>query len=72
MLYLTYPFPLESKDLHFPSEDNMLSRKKSTELLGFNVTLTPPTMAESQDPERIAWTAQSMASRDDEHAVSTV
>ena len=50
----------------------MFKRKKSTELFGFNVRLTPPTMAESQAPERIDWTAQSIARREDEHAVSIV
>ena len=67
-----YPLPLTSNDLHAPSGDNMLSLKKSTEVLGFNVRLTPPTMAASQLPDLIACTAQSMASSDDEQAESMV
>ena len=48
----------------------MLSFKKSTEVLGFNVRLTPPTIAASQLPDLIACTAQSIASSEEEQAVS--
>lgn len=65
-----YPLPLASNDLHAPSGESIFSHKKSTEVLGFNVRLTLPTTAASQLPDLIAWTAQSMASNDEDQAVS--
>ncbi|RPK55250.1 hypothetical protein EES42_42605 [Streptomyces sp. ADI95-17] len=39
---------------------------------GVDITVTPPASAIVHSPDRRAWIAQCRATRDDEHAVSTV
>ncbi len=39
---------------------------------GVDITMTPPARAREHSPERRAWAARCRATREDEHAVSTV
>ncbi|GED83712.1 hypothetical protein TNCT6_07970 [Streptomyces sp. 6-11-2] len=41
-------------------------------VLGVDMTVTPPARASEHSPDRSAWAAQCRATREDEQAVSTV
>ena len=47
-------------------------RENSTNRSGVGMTVTPPASARVHSPLRSAWAAQCRATREDEHAVSTV
>src|SRR5204863_3167381 len=58
--------------LQRPSGDSPRCRLNSTSRDGPASTVTPPARASEHSPERSAWDARCRATREDEHAVSTV
>ena len=62
--------PEASKDLQDPSGESIPSFTNCNAVLGLRHKLDPPTIAESQSPDRIACRAWSRASRLEEQAVS--
>ncbi len=66
------PSAAAAKGLQRPSAANPPCVLNSTNALGVDITVTPPTSASSHSPLRRACTARCSATSDDEHAVSTV
>ncbi len=66
------PSAASANALQRPSADRPRCREKSTNVVGVDITVTPPAMASEHSPERSACAARCRATSDDEHAVSTV
>lgn len=62
--------PETSNALHFPTDDSILSLWNCKEFVGFSNKLTPPTIADSHCPVRMAYIACDKANKLPEHAVS--
>jgi hypothetical protein len=58
--------------LHRPSGASARSRLNATKGLGEDSTVAPPAMASEHSPARSAAAAKCIATREEEHAVSTV
>ncbi len=67
----TYPSAEASKVWHRPVKDIMRERDAVTDPSGKSIRLTPPASAMSDSCARRLCTARWMATREDEHAVST-
>src|SRR5437763_11514886 len=61
-----------ANDLHRPSEASPPCLLNSANAVGVAITVTPPASASVHSPVRRARIAKWIATRDDEHAVSTV
>ena len=59
-------------DLHRPSAASPRCRENSTNVPGDAITVTPPASARPHSPDRSDCPARCTATKDDEHAVSTV
>ncbi|RPK57884.1 hypothetical protein EES42_39010 [Streptomyces sp. ADI95-17] len=55
-----------------PSSARPRWRENSMNAPGVDITVAPPARASEHSPDRSAWIARCSATRDDEHAVSTV
>ncbi|RPK55238.1 hypothetical protein EES42_42610 [Streptomyces sp. ADI95-17] len=66
------PSAASAKDLQRPSPARPPWRENSANVTGVAITVTPPTSAMEHSPARRACAARCRATRDDEHAVSTV
>ncbi len=66
------PSAASANDLARPSGARPRWRLKSTNISGVPITAAPPARARSLSPLRSDWQARCSATRDDEHAVSTV
>ena len=69
---LAYPSALASKVWHREDADSAPSLSSAIWAAGSAIQLADATIAESQSPARIAFTARCKAYMDDEQAVSTV
>ena len=66
------PSAAPANDLQRPSAASPRWRLNSTNIAGVDITVTPPANASEHSPCRSACDARWRATRDDEHAVSTV
>ncbi|MBE9500636.1 hypothetical protein IHE61_30160 [Streptomyces sp. GKU 257-1] len=67
----TKPSPPSPKLRHAPEGARKPLRDSWRYFTGWLVMLTPPAMATSQSPVRMAWQPRWMEASDDEHMVST-
>ncbi|CNG84918.1 Uncharacterised protein [Mycobacterium tuberculosis] len=66
------PSAAAAKALHRPSAESPRCRLNSTNGPGSAMTVTPPVSASAHSPLRSDWAARCSATKDEEHAVSTV